>query len=467
MNSEFSLQDAHLWACEEFGQAALGDLRRNHRLVQMAAMTADHPRGKITQVFQTDAERQGAYGFLEDPRISASVIAQQTHSSCAHRCQGEGFVFVPADKTALVINDELNRKGTGPLSSSASKTRGFEVVSAIAVRSDGTPLGLCGQVLWARGPKRVSQTRKQRPLAKKETRFFFEVIEQSDQAFHLSGGACRPWYQIDGEGDIGTLLWEAVRDERLLTIRASQDRRVTDGQGVLLWPALQGQPPRGWYDLDVQAGPNRKARRAAMSLRFRPVEMDLYDRNDQKHHVVLWALLVQEEGTTPPGEEPLQWLLLTTYPIVDVQDACLVVYGYSQRWRVEDFHRAWKNGACHIEDTELESPSAIFKWAILMAAVAMRILRLTYLARTEPNSPATQELQQREVDALIGLRQPSEYQLGQVPPIGVAVRWLADLGGYTGKSSGGPPGPTVIARGLQQVRTAVQLLINLGIGRSD
>ena len=38
-----------------------------------------------------------------------------------------------------------------------------------------------------------------------------------------------------------------------------------------------------------------------------------------------------------------------------------------------------------------------------------------------------------------------------VPTIAQAVRWIADLGGYTGKSSGGPPGSTTIGRGLERL----------------
>jgi hypothetical protein len=38
------------------------------------------------------------------------------------------------------------------------------------------------------------------------------------------------------------------------------------------------------------------------------------------------------------------------------------------------------------------------------------------------------------------------------------VRWIADLGGYTGRSSGGPPGITVIGRGWERVEVAVEVL---------
>jgi hypothetical protein len=40
--------------------------------------------------------------------------------------------------------------------------------------------------------------------------------------------------------------------------------------------------------------------------------------------------------------------------------------------------------------------------------------------------------------------------------IGAAVEWIARLGGYTGKSSGGPPGAITIGRGLERLKDYVE-----------
>jgi hypothetical protein len=43
------------------------------------------------------------------------------------------------------------------------------------------------------------------------------------------------------------------------------------------------------------------------------------------------------------------------------------------------------------------------------------------------------------------------YHPGSNPPIDRVVDLLARIGGYVGKSSGGPPGPLVLARGLLKI----------------
>jgi Transposase DNA-binding len=96
-----SRQETREWAHEEFGHAQLGDARRTHRLVRMAAEAARHPGGTVLDVFRSHAERQGAYDFLANPHIRESDILDAMAVATAGRCEGQPFVFVPVD---LVID---------------------------------------------------------------------------------------------------------------------------------------------------------------------------------------------------------------------------------------------------------------------------------------------------------------------------------------------------------------------------
>lgn len=122
----------------------------------------------------------------------------------------------------------------------------------------------------------------------------------------------------------------------------------------------------------------------------------------------------------------------------------------------------WKSGACRVEDTQLRDRASIIRWATILASVAMRIVRMTYLARTRPDTPASAEFSQAEIDAIIATQRPPGCRRGQVPSIGLVVRWLADIGGYTGKSSGGPPGTIVIARGLDRIQVLADFFTHGG-----
>ena len=95
------------------------------------------------------------------------------------------------------------------------------------------------------------------------------------------------------------------------------------------------------------------------------------------------------------------------------------------------------------------------KWAIIMAANASRIERLKWLARNEPDVCATREFTPREIQAAIVLRRrykaKNQPDPSSAPSIADMVLWISELGGYTGKSSGGPPGAITIRRGLDLI----------------
>lgn len=333
-------------------------------------------------------------------------------------------------------------------------------MTAIAVSPKGVGLGLCGQHFWTRVRKRIKDSRAKRPLAQKESRFWIVVAEQVLAAFKAAEVATVPWFQLDRGGDVGEVLLHAVAQGWRLTVRASSNRRIaTTGGATYLWPMLQRQRVLGRYWLDVPAGKGRRARAACMSVRACTVTLRLRHQWTKKvRTVTVGAVLTREVLTTPRGEKPLEWMLLTTAPVRRFDDAKAVIDGYSQRWKVEEFHNLWKSGRCHVEDTQLHTRDRIEKWATLLSSVAMRTLQLTYEARSRPTLPADELLTRDEIDAIILLRKPAGFAVGQVPTLGQAVRWIAEIGGFMSHGKDAPPGKVTVGRGLDRIAAAVELL---------
>jgi hypothetical protein len=196
-----------------------------------------------------------------------------------------------------------------------------------------------------------------------------------------------------------------------------------------------------------------------MQVRFMQVGLDLKIAKVGKTPVPIYVVAATEVDTTPAGEEPIHWALYTTFAVDSAEQAIQVVLVYALRWRIEQFHHVWKTGACRVEDTQLRDLDHIMRWARILASVAVRILRLTYLGRTTPQTPATVELRPVEIQAVILLRKPHGVRRQHIPTIGVVMQWIAELGGYRGKSSGGPPGARVIARGLARIEPIVEVLV--------
>lgn len=456
------------WAVEEFGSARVNDARWRSRLIAMGAQAACNPGGKVSMVFNNAAARQGAYGLLESTDVTPSQVAETIFGAAARRCSSLPFVYVPVDGSSLTLTDRRQTKDFGQIGTHICRARGIEVISSLFVSPDGVPLGLGAQIWWTREKKQKKKHHSKRRTEEKETQHWLEAMQQTRDAAAANDQKTRLWFQLDREGDAWPIITSADQDDHWFTIRANHNRRVTlpNGKITYLRAVLGEQLVVHEYFLHVSGNHGRISRTARMVMRACEVTIDFKDKLTKKHFSKsLNVVMTVEDGTTPPGEKPIEWILLTNHPIAAVEDLNQVVHGYSMRWRIEDFHRTWKSGACCVEDTQLHTSNAVKKWATILATVAVRIERLKVLSRKEPKRPASDEFTPIELRAIalirFGEKAGKEIPKGTVPTIKQAVQWVAEIGGYTGKSSGGPPGSVTIGRGLREVLLVTRVLTAL------
>jgi hypothetical protein len=461
------ISEVEAWAEEQFGGAALGDARRTARLVRMAVRAAQNPSGKLSEVFTSDRELDAAYDFVERDQTRVGRLEEAVGEATARKGVGPDRVFIAVDGSSVHVVDGTDQKGLGRIGTDAAAAHGLKVINALAADAQGATIGLIAQTWWAR-PNAPSRSKKQKKRERarkkpdqKETRYWLQTIERSAQRLEEVGAL--GWFQLDREADAWPMLLALSQTGHWFTVRSAWDRvlEATGRDKQYLRAHMAASLAIGSYDLDVPGNGGRKARRACMVIHAAEVTLRLRDkRTDKRHPLRVRVVWVHEQGTTPQGEKPLDWMLLTNAPLDRVEAARQVVLGYSTRWRVEEFHKTWKSGGCNVEDTQLRSRNAIIRWATILAVVATRIERLKRLARTTPDRPASEELTPVEIEVLVALKREDKKRTESVPDgtptLAQAVRWLADLGGYTGKSSGGPPGSITIGRGLERLRFAVR-----------
>jgi hypothetical protein len=455
----------YAWARDEFGAAKLGDARRLDRVIRMAARAAEHPAGGILEVFRTSAERQGSYDLVENDEVAPERLMDAIAARTVERCAAHPYVFVPIDGTSLSLVDHGGAKDFGSIGSHKGRGRGLKVIDAMAVSPEGCPEGLLALQWWVREPKQTETPHYNRPLRKRETRHWHEAVESVRQAFEGARSSTKLWFQLDRESDSWTTLEKLEQSGHWFTVRSAHNRRVC-GNSVKprflhdIWAKLK----RSWsYELTLKRTQTRGSRKAILQVSATTVTLDIEDPWSKRKRTQTVNAVRVVETRNPDGEAPLHWVLLTNHPIGTREQIEKVIYGYTLRWRIEDFHRTWKKGGCNVEQTQLRSTRAVERWATILAAVAMRIERLKHLSRTDPDLPATVELSDSEIMALLLLKRrdkkKNEVVPDAIPTIGQAVRWIADLGGYTGpKTSGGPPGSITINRGFLDVVAAARAI---------
>jgi len=467
-----SRSEAESWAAEQFGKASLGDSRRTARLVRMVARAAENPGGKLSEVYAAK-DLDAAYDFVENASVPVARLEEVVGGATARQC-AERRVRVAVDGSSLSITPRRIglEKGFGPIGRVEAGWLGLKVIGALALADDGVPLGVLAQSWWAR-PKLPHRTLKQckrermrKKPSEKETARWLEVIAQS--AERLQGVGALGWFQLDREGDAWPLLHSLAASGHWFTVRSSWDRRLAvEGERQYLRARMATTTPLGRYEVELPERYGRQARRACMVIHAAEVTLLLREKMNGKkpRPLTLRVVWTHEQGTTPPGEKPLDWMLLTNAPIDSLRAARDVVAGYAMRWRIEEFHRTWKSGACDVECTQLRSRDAVVRWATILAVVAARVERIKHLGRQQPDTPASDELSEVEIEVLLALKRRIKKRSEQVPDstptMAQAALWLADIGGYTGKSSGGPPGSITIRRGLERVKHGAEAVIAL------
>ena len=456
--------DSARWVRDEFASLSLGHRWRNERWSRMALAAAARPSGRITECFSDPAERQAAYKLLESGAVRPCEVVRSAARAALRRATGR-YVVVPVDQCTLSLSAATTTKGFGRLSVSEKKF-GAESMHAIGLDADGVPLGLLAQQLWARTGPRRSRHRPTTslPLQCKESRYWVQVAEDAHQAWRDAGLEAPLWFQLDAGGDGRQVLERLFAlEDAYVTVRCRRDRRVSWPEDDFLSGALQRVTPVGRIQVRVQDPRRRQVRVATLEVRATTVGLRLKNKLTKKvSELRCQVVATREVGTCPKGEEPIEWVLLTTWPASSFESACEVVRAYALRWRIEEVHRTWKTGG-KVESSGL-SFASFQSWAALLLCVAVRAERLKRSSREQPDLPASGEFSPDELRALtlVSRRAKRRGDPAAPPSLAEAVLWVAELGGYMGPTpSRGPPGSIVIARGLDRLAhytEAVRLL---------
>jgi hypothetical protein len=153
------------------------------------------------------------------------------------------------------------------------------------------------------------------------------------------------------------------------------DRCVED-QANRLFTSLEAQAPiMGYKTVEVSQGGGRKARKARLALHAMPLTLSAPARIDRTGQALPVHAILAREIDAPAGVKPLCWRLLTSEPIDTLADVKRVIRDYELRWRIEDFHKAWKSGV-GVERQRLQSAANLERMAVITAFIAIRLLQL-------------------------------------------------------------------------------------------
>jgi hypothetical protein len=446
-----------------FGQAQLGDKRRTKRLVKLVDQMCLRPGGTLPQKFRSPADVQAFYRLMrKDDVTHEAILAPHRQATLDHIESLETPVLILHDTTELEYTTHKSLDELGPIGN--GKRRGYITHNSLAVDPETRDvLGLCNQVLHRRARVRKSETRAQRNRRKsRESRLWIQGTEPIPNRWQFVD-VC------DRGADTSEFLGHEVDSGRRFVIRSSFDRCILLGHGTpdesesgKLRPYARTLPEAGTWTLQVTSkaemrSPRRKGkkklvvrkkREANMAVAYAPVQIAPSKGGKGRTPLNIWVVRVWEIDP-PPGQERLEWMLLTNEPVRSFEDAYRVVGWYECRWIIEEYHKGMKTG-CRVESPQFTSEDRLQPAIALLSVVTLTLLQLRQASR-RPDATT------RKATTVIGVSYVEVLSLWRHKKI--KRDWtvhefyyaLARLGGHQNRKHDHPPGWQVIWEGWKEL----------------
>lgn len=457
---------------EEFEEVDLGDPRRDERLLRLAMLAGMRPKASFPKLTRTDADLEGAYRLLGNERVSMDAVLAPHVRKTLERAEKSGVILALHDTTEASFRGVERAQQLGSVTNGAS---GFFLHTTLAVTADGSrrPLGLLGirphtrpakpkhakrerdpKARRARQSKEASVRRNKKQSEKESDRWRVAALETQE----MLGRGCECIHVMDREADSFSLLASLTEANCRYVVRANHDRTLEEG--LKLWDALNEVEGKLFREVTLSrrrfinqryAKPARSARRATLQIRSTRVNVPRPEAAQSKHtNIPVWVVQVFEPDC-PLGEPPVEWTLLTSEPIRNLDDAARVVDWYRARWLIEEFFKCLKTG-CSYEERQLESMPSLLNALALFAPIAWALLSLRSAARETPNDSASTIF---STEQLLLLRSLSvRYKLPANPTLQDALLAIAGLGGHLKRN--GSPGWQTLGEGYREFLSAEQ-----------
>ena len=462
------------WAIEEMKTADLEDKRLNERLMMLLSALGERPTASIPAACGGFNEMTAAYRFFDNEKTTYENILAPHAERTLERMAQHPVALLVQDTTELdFTRPQEYMIGAGSLD--GSSRCGAFLHPLVAFTTDGTPLGVCWTKMWTRD-KPVEKTqaekekrRKATPIEEKESIRWVEGLRQArNAAQQLPDVQCV--CIADSEADIYELFSEP-RGERPVDwlVRACQDRAVlcdAENNGIearQLRMAVENQPVLFTKEISVRGRSQtkvscetrsrrqpRKSRTAEVEVFAATVTLRPPERPDRHLPPVTANVVLVREKNPPTGDEPVEWLLVTTLPIASVEQVRAIIQYYTVRFLIEVFFRVLKSG-CRVEERRFTHIDRMLPCVAVYLIVAWRTLMVCRLGQSCPDL---------DCEAIFD---PSEWKSvwmtvrRQRPPccaprLRELLSLIAQLGGYINyPNRRDPPGPQTLWLGMQRM----------------
>lgn len=466
------------WAVEEMAGVDLNDQRLNQRVTRILSALGERPTASIPAACGGRTEMTAAYRFFDNDKATYAKILEPHVAHTRERVRAQKVVLCVQDTSEIELTRPQQQvAGAGPLA--AGSRQGIFLHLLEAFTPDGTPLGSIWSHIWARDeaalqtpPQDKRKQRKAAPIEAKESFRWLQGLRHTRAlAEECPDVTCV--CVADSESDIYELFAEPRGETNPVhwLIRLCQDRALAGNPeeeeaavqarliraGVAQAPvlftkeiAVRGRVPKVSCEDRGRRQP-RQGRQAVVEVRAATLTLRPPSRPGRPLPEVTVNVVWVREVNPPADDVPVEWLLVTTLPIDDIEQVREIIQYYCVRWMIEVLFRTLKSG-CRVEERRFERVERLERCLAVYAIVAWRTLYVCRLGRSCPDLDCEAVFEPSEWKSVwMAVHRQSPPK--KSPRLAEMVRLIAQLGGYVNRPNReDPPGPQTVWLGLQRMR---------------
>ncbi len=424
-----------------------GDKRLTQRAIFIGEALSLKYGQPLSQVFKNASDLKRTYEFLTNSKTTFEKVIQPNHVQTAQTGSELAVVLAVGDTTYLDYKKILAKRDEyGPIGNGGN---GLILHSTLAINPDnGQPLGLLWEKLWHR--EHQKKKKKTRTIQEKESYRWVEALSEVQELFssdtEVQDSQPRIVHVFDREGDIAEVFEKVSQTTNTgIVVRAAHNRAISESENYL-WSEVISQPVQLFMEIELPKTKKRSQRQALLAVRYTPLKLRSPQRLKNQEHFEVYAVSAIEIDP-PKGEEPVEWMLLTTEEVLNPTQARVILRWYTYRWRIEEYHKILKSG-CQAESYRLKGNSMEVLLGFL-TTIAAQLLKMTYLNRTQPETLATEVLSELQIQVL---QAKATKSIPSVLTVAWAMESVARLGGYLEHRKNSQMGITVLWRGWLQLQ---------------
>ena len=438
-----------------------GDSRLETGYLQLVGAMASRYSVSIRQLSSKRSEEKRFGNLINNDRVLPEKLLTHYWAQNQTDFRGEELLII-SDSSTLSFNPHGRRTDLGFVGPKTSK-RGFTVHPSIVANARTLALYGVGGITFHKKEGAQTEEEKQDKADRRRVRASipFEQKERykwcasPQQAIQNCSGAARYTLVGDRESDIYEVMNHALEHSWEFLFRSKTNRLLTDKQK--LQTAIDTWSVQHSYEIAVSQTKKRSAHFADVDLKYGQLNIARPHvcSKELPTHIPLYVVQVSEnQRTVKEGEEAVHWILLTSHPVTNVEQAMQIVKWYCFRWTIEQTFRTLKLKGLDIEHSQTETYFALKNLTTFSLIAALQIMQLMQARDGNTLQKIEDVFQPKEIQCLMALNQKLEgntqKQKNPHPPQSLAfASWvIARLGGWKGYQSERKPGPITFFKGL-------------------